>query len=219
MNLVASYSMLNTWDICAHQAARRYIIKDLPKEKETVEMAYGNVVHKAFENRLKTGHWGQVSETHQHEFEPFVRPLDGRNVKPELMLGINDQGVPVGFWDGSVYLRGKLDAPVIDGTTALLLDWKTGKPREEPLELEIGALLLQAKHPEITQIKGRYVWLKDLRLGQEHDCSDTARTWKIVNDKMDEIGHAAAMGTFKKTPGPLCAWCPVTDCQHNKRAA
>ena len=46
---VASYSFLNTWAICPHQAARKYIVKDLPREPETPEMAWGNAVHEAME--------------------------------------------------------------------------------------------------------------------------------------------------------------------------
>lgn len=222
---IASYSFLNTWATCAHQAARKYIIKDLPKEPESPEMKWGNEVHKAMELRLKHGN---VSNGYQFPpsmaaYEPFAAALDGRGVKPEQMLGITSGGNPVGFWDGSTWLRGKLDAPVVSGTTALLLDWKTGKSREDPYELEIGALLLQARHPEIKTIIGRYVWLKENRLGETHDCSDTQRTFNFVHDIMDEVAHAIAMEKFDKTPGPLCGvskegrpFCPVLDCQHNR---
>jgi hypothetical protein len=211
---IASYSFLNTWSTCAHQAARRYIIKDLPKEPESPEMKWGNEVHKAMEWRLK----GEAELTLEMPYEPFAAALDGRGVKPEQMLGITSGGKPVDFWDGSTWLRGKLDAPVVDGPTALLLDWKTGKVREDPYELEIGALLLQAKHPKIKTIVGRYVWLKENRLGETHDCSDTQRTFNFVHDTMDEVEHAIKMEKFDKTPGPLCGWCPVTDCSHNRRA-
>lgn len=212
---VASYSFLNTWSICPHQAARKWIVKDLPKEAESPEMSWGNEVHKAMENRLTIPRHDLPSSMAQ--WESFCKPLDGRNVHPEQVLGMTDKGQPVGFWDGSTWLRGKLDAPVVSGTTALLLDWKTGKVREDSYELEIGALLLQARHPEIKVILGRYVWLKENRLGDTHDCSDTQRTFNMVHDTMDEVAHAISMGVFAKTPGPLCGWCSVTDCQHNRR--
>lgn len=225
MNLpVASYSLLNKWDICNHQAYRIYIAKDLPKEKESPEMKWGNEVHKAFETRLK---WGSAVRGNPDtgydwlpsmiQYEPFAAALDGRSVKPEQQLGITSKGQPVGFWDGATWLRGKLDAPVVSGATALLLDWKTGKPREEPFELEVQALLLRARHPEIRTIVGRYVWLKENRLGETHDCSDTQRTFNMVHDTMDEIAHSIQMDRFDKKPGPLCGWCPVIDCNHNRR--
>ena len=212
MNLpIASYSFLNNWNTCNHRAYRMYMTKDLAREPESPEMAWGNHVHTAMEQRLKGGKlFDDVAP-----FEPFAKALDGRGVKPEQQLGMTAKGHPVGFWDGSVWLRGKLDAPVIDGTTALLIDWKTGKPREDPYELEIGALLLQAKHPQLTRIIGRYVWLKELRLGETHDCSDTQATFNRVHETMDEVGHAIKMNVFAKAKGPLCGYCPVKDCQYN----
>jgi hypothetical protein len=217
MNLpIASHTFLNTWGICNHQAARRYIIKDLPKSEASEAMAYGIEVHEAFEKRLKTGQWA----THE-QFEPFAAPLDpyvkAGQLKPEQSLGITSGAHPVGFWDGSTWLRGKLDAPIVNGDTAMLFDWKTGKPREDPYELEIGALLLQARHPEVKVIKGRYVWLKEMRLGDLHDCSNVQRTFNLVHETMDEVAHSINMNRFDKKPGPLCGYCPVTDCQHNRR--
>lgn len=211
---VASFTFLNTWGICNHQAARKYIVKDLPKEAQTPEMAWGNEVHEAMEKRLLGK--AQLPET-MRAFIPFAAALDGKGVKPEQQVGMTANGHPVGFWDGSTWLRGKLDAPVMSGTTALLLDWKTGKTREDPYELEVQALLLQAKYPDVKVIKGRYVWLKEGKLGEEHDCSNTMETFNRVHETMDDVAHAIKMETFTKKPGPLCGWCPVTDCQHNKR--
>lgn len=213
---VASYTFLNTWGICPHQAARKYIIKDLPKEPESPEMVYGNDVHNAMEKRLDPTAPLPLADRFQ-AYEPFAKALDGRGVKPELKLGMTSEGHAVGFWDGSTWLRGKLDAPIISIATAYLLDWKTGKVREDPYELHVQALLLQAKHPEIKTIAGRYVWLKENRLGDQHDCSDTAATFNKVHRTMDEVGHAIQMDVFEKTPGALCGWCPVTDCRHNRR--
>ena len=217
---VASYTFLNTWDICNHQAFRKFIAKDLPKEPQSPEMIYGNDVHDAMEKRLDRKAPLPLVDRFA-AYEPFVKPLlpfvEKGQLVAEQKLGMDANGAAVGFWDGSTWLRGKLDAPVVNGTTALLLDWKTGKAREDPYELEIGALLLQAKYPCVTTVLGRYVWLKEMRLGETHDCSDTRRTFESVHKTMDEVGHAIKMDVFPKKQGPLCGWCPVLDCQHNRR--
>jgi hypothetical protein len=217
MNLpVASYTFLNTWKICPHQAARKYIIKDLPKERESPEMAYGNDVHNAMEKRLDPTAPHPLVDRFA-AYEPFCAALDGRGVVPEMKLGITAQGAAVGFWDSSVWLRGKLDAPVVNGNEALLIDWKTGKVREDPYELEIQALLLRVKYPEVVNITGRYVWLKENRLGEAHNCSNVQETFAKVHKTMNDVAHAIKMETFEKTPGALCGWCPVMDCKHNRR--
>lgn len=207
---VASYSFLNTYLICPHQAFRRYITKDLPREPETPEQKFGNEVHEAMEKRLRNK--TPLPET--MPYEHFAAPLDQCTVTPEQKLGMAASGRPVGFFDNDVWLRGKLDAPILIRTDAVcLIDWKTGKRREDPFELEIGALLLQAAKPEVTTIFGYYIWLKDSKRGDMHDLSDTRRTWKRVNALMDDVKAEK----FPKTPGPLCTWCSVADCQHNKR--
>jgi len=213
--LVASFSFLNTWGICPHQAYRRYIAKDLPREPESPEMKYGNAVHDAIEQRIRGKKL--LPET-MGAYEKWVAPLDKVHVEPEQKLGITASGRPCEFFADDVWLRGKLDAPFLLSTdTAVLIDWKTGKPREEPLELEIGALLLQARRPEITKLIGFYVWLKEGRKGEQHDLSDTARTWHIVNEVMRVVGTSIERNHFPKKQGPLCSWCAVTDCQYNRR--
>lgn len=209
---IASYTFLSTWLICPHQAFRRYIAKDLPREPQTPQMAWGNEVHEAMQKRLRNK---MPLPTVMVQYEKWCAPLDVTHLEPEMELGVNAIGRPVDFWDKDGFLRGKLDVPILLTTdVAVLLDWKTGNVREDPFELEIGALLLQARRPELRKIYGKYVWLKEDRSGQTHDVSDTVRTWRRVNDIMDEV---KACTQAAKTRGPLCGWCPVTDCQHNTR--
>jgi hypothetical protein len=106
-----------------------------------------------------------------------------------------------------------LDAPFLFATdTAVLLDWKTGKVREDPFELEVQAVLFQAHEPIVEHLYGQYVWLREGRRGKLHDVSDTKRTWARIQALANEIENSR----YDKTPGPLCNWCPVKDCEHNK---
>ena len=209
---VASYSFFSAWDICAHQGYRRYIARDLPKTPETKEQAWGNKVHAAIDAYIKNG----VVLPDDMPWEHFIKPIVAYGCASEKKLGITRNGRPCDFFADDVFLRGKLDAPIVVGEHALLLDWKTGKVREDPLELEIGALLLQAAYPLVRKITGRYVWLKEGRLGQEHDCSNTLRTWNEVSARMRNVEDSIKLNEFPKTPGPLCGWCPVLDCEHNR---
>jgi hypothetical protein len=213
---VLSYTLLNTWDICAHQAARRYIIKDLPKEPQTKEMVWGNYVHDAMEKRVK--HKTPLPADIV-AYEKYAAPLDQCTVQAEQKLGFTAAGRPCGFFDNDVWFRGKVDISILLRTdAAAVVDWKTGKPREEPFELETSALLLQAHKPEITYLVGTYVWFKEDRKGDLHQLSNTEKTWKKINTRASEIQWSIDKGEFTKTPGPLCGFCNVFDCQHNRRA-
>jgi hypothetical protein len=132
-------------------------------------------------------------------------------------LGLTKEGTPCDFFDKNVFFRIKLDAPIVAGEHALLLDWKTGSSKyESPFELELGGMALHALYPQLRNIKGRYVWLRESRLGKEHDCSNTLQTWNSVNARMRNVESAIERNDFPKTPGPLCGWCPVKDCEHNR---
>ena len=210
--MILSHTLMNTFEICPHQMFRRYIAKDLPVEK-TDAMEAGSRVHKALEERLRRK---IPLPADLQRLECFVSPLDQVQCQPEQKLGVNVLGRPVDFFADDVFLRGVLDAAFLLATdTAILLDWKTGKPREDAFELELGALLLQAHRPEVTNLYGQYVWLRQGRRGRLHNLSDTKRTWARVQAYANEIDNAR----YSKTPGPLCGWCPVEDCEHNRRAA
>jgi hypothetical protein len=210
MTVVASYSFLSCWDVCRHRAYRQYIARDLPREKKSVKQMVGIETHEAFAARINDA---RLLPPHL-PYEHLVGPLVDHGAVAEKKLGMTKQGSACDFYDPEVYLRGVLDAPVVCGEHALLVDWKTGSSKyESPFELEIGALLLQSKYPQIRHIVGRYAWLKEGRLGKEHDCSNTLQTWNTVNAKMREV---EAEREFPKTRGPLCGWCPVKDCEHNR---
>jgi hypothetical protein len=211
---VLSYTVLNLWLTCPHQVYRRYLVKDLPKETKTKEQLAGIYAHEAVEQRVRSKR-PLPPDLARHE--SLVAPLDAVHVEPELELAVTEEGRPCGFWDQDAWLRGKLDAPILLRTDrALLADWKTGKRREDSFELEIGALLLQARRPEIRELYGVYIWLKDGVKGTPHDLSNTERTWNRVQTLANEIETAIEDHRFEKTPGPLCSWCPVKDCQHNR---
>lgn len=212
--LVFSYSNLNTYLICPHQFYRRYVKKDLPFV-ESKEMKWGNEVHTAFEYRVGGG---KPLPVNMQQWEPIAKAFDGLGAKCELKLGMTVQGKPTGFFDSDVWLRGKADVTIIKDTTAFLPDWKSGRSREEPFELEVLAVLTQAANPYLQNIKGAYVWLKENRMGQQHDLSDTRSTWARVNNLVEEIKDGLSDQNFVKKQGPLCGYCDVKDCEFNRNA-
>jgi hypothetical protein len=100
---------------------------------------------------------------------------------------------------------------------ALLFDWKTGKVREHPFELEVQALLLRMQSPHLHTIYGSYIWLAENRIGQRHDLSNTEMTQRKVVAIVLNIENSLQAQEFEKRPGPLCGWCDVLDCEHNKK--
>lgn len=208
--LVGSYSLLNQYLNCPHATFHKYVAKTYPYV-ETPAMAEGNAIHLAMENRLRIK---QPLPPKYAQWEPFAAPFDGRQVLVEEKLGITRDGKPCAFFDKDVYFRGKIDAAVVDGEKAYICDWKSGGSKyEDPFELEIGAVLLQAKY-NVSTIKGNYCWLAENRLGILYDLSDTNKTFAKMKHLMDEIERDRARDWFEKRKSGLCGWCPVEGCEH-----
>lgn len=213
--LVYSFTMLKTADSCMYKCYRMYVKKDIPYF-ETPEMKWGNEVHSAFEYRLG----GKSLPENMRHWEPLIVVYVERKARPEMKVGITREGKPTGFFDKDVFVRGKIDATMIVNSNGFLADWKTGNSKyEDPFELEIQALMLQAANPYLTKIGGHYVWLKEDRIGQVYDLSDTRSTWAAVHNKVEEIEDNMKADEWPKTKGPLCGWCNVLDCEHNPKRA
>jgi hypothetical protein len=217
---VASHTMLKTFDNCPWKGFRMYISKDLPKLEQTREMQLGSAVHKALAAFISRG---RPLPEEFRKYETLASPL-GReqpSTFTELPLAVDRNGQPCGFFDDGVFCRGYGDVVVIRNNRAAVFDWKTGKKREDPDELRLHGMMLNASHPELKSIIGHYVWLKNVDLGvpsigSAHDVSDTTATWQGLEQQMDEIEHMLINNNFPKQPNPLCGYCPVHDCEHNK---
>lgn len=210
---VFTFTNINTFLICPHQMMRRYVKKDVVF-KGSPESEFGNEVHTAMEYRIG----GKPLPLKMQQWEPLVAPIAELRPRPkaEVKMGLTREGRPTGFFESDVWFRGKADVVAISGTNCFLPDWKTGRPREEPLELETNAMLVHAANPYLVSIKGNYAWLKESRYGLIHDLSDTRSTWAYICNLAEQITDSMQTGEWEKKQTPLCAWCDCFDCQFNK---
>jgi hypothetical protein len=220
--VVYSFTMLNTADNCLYKAFRQYVKRDIPYV-ESPEMLWGNMVHTAFEHRLGgkplpgevRNKDGTLQWPSMQHWEPLVSAYVDRKALPEMKLGVTREGRPTGFFDKDVFVRGKIDATMINGPAAFLADWKTGNSKyEHPFELEVQAVLLRASRPTVQKIGAHYVWLKEDRIGQPYDVSDVNSTWAKISNKVEVIEDCMASGEWPKNKNPLCGYCPVRDCEN-----
>lgn len=211
--LIWSYSLLHCFDdVCPHQGEARYITKTI-KFAETDAIRFGNAVHTAFEHRVGGG---KPLPLEMQQWEKYAKPFDGRGAKTEAWFQIDTEGKACDRNSPKKFGHGKIDLHLINGEIGYIGDWKTGNSKyEDPFELEIGALLLKAKYPQLKTIKGQFFWLKDDRAGQLHDLSDVGRTWNKVCSIMQTIYNYRKIEEFPKKQSPLCAWCQRWDCENN----
>ena len=208
---VLSYSFVSMYKRCPKQAYHTYVVKDI-KRVETEAMRYGNEVHSALENAIKTS---EPLPEDLAQAQPFLAAL-GPGCHAELQLAMNDNGGPCDYWGTSVLFRGKLDVFKTEGNRALIVDWKTGKTREDPTELEYHAMLALVHNPDLSSIDGMYVWLKTDKLGKRYKLINKARD--LVSETIrlkKELDACLIEERWPARPTPLCGWCPVSTCQFN----
>lgn len=213
---IGSYSFYNQLENCPHQAYHRYVAKTLPYV-ESPEMAWGNKVHAALEHHIKSGTTlpdeMAAATGLAKQFRDMSKVVA---VRCELQLAMTVDGHPCDYKDyDNVWFRGKLDCVTRTDAWAWMVDWKTGNPREDPFELECGALLLKVNRPELADIKGEYFWLKTGSAGLRYTLNDHARYYaKLVNLRRDAETYLQS-GEWPKKKSPLCGWCAVRSCEHN----
>ena len=212
-----SYSFLNDLANCPFKAYRKYVKRDLPKETSP-ELEEGIRVHKVAEDIINGR---EVSDPTARALEPYVFPLIQQGAKAEVKLGMTEGFHPADFWGNSFrngqpppWGRGKADVLILKPPAAFIVDWKTGKVREDDRELRQLALLVRANYPEVARISGCYVWLKEGRMGVVYDLSDVNRTYHGTVASMAQAQAYQDAGDWPKIKNPLCSYCPVTDCEN-----
>lgn len=209
--MIGSYTFLKAFEQCPRQAHRRFIARDLPFE-ETEASRWGSRVHEALEARLKNDK--PLPDEMAHLEAWFV---DLAGAWAEVKLGVRRDWSPCGFFDKDVWFRGKLDVLLVAPLGAIIIDWKTGKRREDPDELEIFGALLKARHPESAKITGWYVWLKDKAVGKLYDLSNTEAKTAEITERMARAEYAIRTNHFPPNETPLCGWCSLKTCEFNPR--
>ena len=211
-----SHTMLQDLSNCLWKGYRKYVAKDLPKEKKSPEQELGIRVHQAFETAINKRDVSSLPEAYRHLAEPMV----AMNARAEVKYGVSRDGEPAEFF-GRPWGRGVLDVIMVNSgtapaTAAILFDWKTGKVREDSRELMAQSYLLQVNYPSIKTVKGAYVWLVENRLGEMHDLTNTDRWLAGTRATLAKAQEALDSGVWPKSPNPLCGWCPCKDCEHNR---
>lgn len=205
-----SYTFVRDFDNCPEQTRVVHIAKQF-KKTFTPQLTKGVNHHDLIEKRIKDK---QPLPPELALAEAVVQSFERRGkVEGEAMLGVDHMWRPVSFWDA--WFRGKFDISVRDHETrtAAIGDWKTGNPRETPVQLEIGAHLLMQNDPLIDTVLGVNVWLKVDKLGTPYTFKRGDGATARLTKKLRDIEVLDAKVEWEKRTGPLCAYCPVKTCE------
>jgi hypothetical protein len=155
---------------------------------------------------------------------PTLQALDNieGNKYCEIKLGVRktDTGYePCEFFAKDVWWRGIADLFIEQGDTAYLVDYKTNKNSKyadtKQLDLLAGAIFLH--FPDITRIKSGLLFVVSNEfIRKEHDRELAYSYLSVFEKELDRLEAAQQTNVWNAVTGPLCKFCPVHTCEHNK---
>lgn len=214
-----SYSSLDLFNQCPHKYYRLKVKKDI-KEPISDHLVYGLDVHKAAEDFIGKG--TPIPEKYKF-IEPALLKLKAYEGEKlcEYRMGLTKNLEPCKFFDKGVWWRGVADLIILNGDSAKIVDYKTGKSSKhaDTKQLEILSLAVFKHFPQIKRVKGGllFVVANDF-VKNEYDAEQTDVYWQRWLTNTAQLEKAFEVNVWNPRPNFTCKnWCPVKDCTHNGR--
>ena len=217
--IVWSFSSLKTFQQCPRKYYHTKILKDV-REPDTVATLYGKSAHTVAEEYIRDG----VPVPPQFEYMKAM--LDQLNAIPgeklcEVMLGLTKDLEPCGFDADDVWWHGIADLVVLDEENGIAhsVDYKTSKNARyaDVKQLDLVAAAIFAKYPKIKTIKSALLFVvsKEFVKAKHHAEMKEKYLEKPALD-VARIEAARENGVWNPISGPLCRFCSIKTCEHNR---
>jgi hypothetical protein len=138
-------------------------------------------------------------------------------VLTERQFCLDEQYQPCGYkeWDRA-WVRGAADLLIVNGATALQIDYKFGKVKKDPEQMMLLSALTFHHYPQVNVVKSAYLYANhDQIVPFDFQRDELAQLWNHFLPSVNKLQQAKLKDEWPKTPNPLCAWCPVSTCQYN----
>lgn len=214
-----SHSSLKDYEGCPRRYHEVKVLKNYPF-KDTDATLYGKELHTAAELYIKEG------TPLPPQFAFIKDTLDALMAKPgrklcEHQMGVTKDLKPCKFMDKEVWVRGIADLLIIDdeNLTAKVVDYKSGNNKYPDREqLKLMALMVFAHFPHIRRVSGALLFVvKEDIAKASFMVGEAEEYWWDYRERVARIEQAHETGVWNPKPTPLCGWCPVTTCEHNRK--
>lgn len=208
-----SFSRLSTFEQCPAQFDYLYVSKRVVNHSNE-HSDYGDRVHKVLEAKGK----GELDETALSDegkqtlerWGALVDKVVSRSGDKyfEHQMAVNRNLAPVEWFAPDVWIRSIADVLVVDGETAYCLDYKTGKVKENPTQLQLFAAMVFWHFPNVQTVKTSFVWLKfDEVTNAKYERRFLDSLWRALEPRFDKVQEVINLGVFETKPSGLCPWC------------
>jgi hypothetical protein len=216
-----SYSSLKTFEQCPKKYYHLKVVKDV-KDEGSEATIYGQDLHKAAEDYIKSGIPIPPKFAYIQDTVDAIKNIEGeKHCELKLGIKITDDGYePCGFFDKDVWWRGIGDVIVVNGETAYSIDYKTSKNAKyaDLKQLDILAAALFVHFPQVKKIKSALAFVVSNEfVHKEHFAEMRDSYFALFNPELDRLASAQETGVWNTNTGPLCRFCPVVSCEHNRK--
>jgi RecB family exonuclease len=212
-----SFSRLSTFEQCPAQFDYLYVSKRVVNQSNE-HSDYGDRVHKVLEAKGK----GELDETAlsaegQQTIERWGALVDKVISRSgdkyfEHQMAVNRNLEPVEWFAPDVWIRSIADVLVVDGATAYCLDYKTGKVKENPTQLQLFAAMVFWHFPDVQTAKTSFIWLKfDEVTNSKYERRFLGALWSALEPRFDKVQEVINLGVFETKPSGLCPWCAAKE--------
>lgn len=211
MRLAHSYSSIKLYENCPLRYYHQRVAKSVVDEGGEASK-YGERIHSFLEARLK----GTDLPKEVAAYEPLVNAVErvaeqkGAELYVEHELTLSDLLTPTGWYSADAWIRSKLDVLVINGTDAVVMDWKTGKRKVDFFQLQLFAVQVFKHFPEVLRVKTSLVWLKDMAMDTEqYNRLEANGIWQDIMMRIRRIEQSLEHDNWPAKPSGLCRYCPA----------
>ena len=208
-----SYSRLESSETCPRKFWHLSVQKDL-KEEESSYQIEGKETHTSFANFLKKGTPLPLHLRHHESAMRAIAALPGEKVI-EQQLCLNASWQPVDWFAKDAWLRVISDLTQLNGRSAIVWDWKTGKPKDDFTQLKLNAAVTMHLAPEVEEVRLNYYWTKTRSLTPGRLLrSELPEFWGGILKRVATYQARFDKNDFPPNPNPFCKGCIVKNCQY-----
>ena len=209
--LVHSFSSLKQFDNCPKRYFHQRIEKSV-KDEGGEAAVYGEVVHKALEERVRDNKPLPPALAKHEEVCAKLVSIPDAEVHAEIEMVLTKDFTPTGWWSEDAWIRSKLDVLVIRGKSALVGDYKTGKRRPDSFQLDLFALQTFCHYPDVDVVNASFWWLKDDAVDSfKYKRAEVPRLKQNMIYKTQRVEDALTYNNWPARPSGLCPYCPCKD--------
>ena len=212
-----SFSRLSTFEQCEARFDYQYVSKRV-KDQSNEASEYGDRVHKVLEaygrGELDTGTLTAEGAKTLATWGVLVDKIMARSGDKffEHQMSVNKQLQPVDWFASDVWIRSIADVLVVDGDTAYCLDYKTGKVKDNPTQLQLFAAMVMWHFPQVNTVKTSFIWLKfNETTNSTYERRFLDALWRALEPRFTRVQDVIELGVYKAKPSGLCPWCPAKE--------